>query len=271
MKKILMATMALVIVLLPSCGSKNKEKAEQEKQSKEILSMIDSTMVLVEGGTFTMGDDNGPRTTTNEDMASDMSPAHEVTLDSYYICKYEVTQALWEAVIKSNPSEFKGKDRPVEKVSWKDCKAFIKKLNEITGKNFRLPTEAEWEYAACGGNKSHDYTFAGGDDAYEVGCICRDYKYATAKVGSYPANELGLYDMTGNVWEWCEDNFGKYTANAQKNPLYKDDSDIYVRRGGSWVNAKRSCENKARFGDPNESRANGVGFRLAISVEDYKK
>ena len=273
MKKLFLATLTMMVVMLPSCsGSKtSKENEVDDKTKNEIISYLDSTMVLVDGGTFIMGANNGLQSTRIPTCVEEMSPEHEVTLDSYYICKFEVTQKLWSQVMRDTPSVNFGDNRPVENVSWKDCKEFIKKLNEITGMKFRLPTEAEWEFAACGGNKSQGFIWAGSDDAYEVGCIYRKSEYATEVVGSFPPNELGLYDMTGNVWEWCEDNYGDYTAEPQKDPLYKDFSNVFVRRGGSWVNARRSCENKARFGDAGDTHTGAIGLRLAISVKDFKK
>lgn len=272
MKKIFLATAAVMIVILPSCGgNKSKENEAEEKKKSEIINYLDSTMVLVDGGTFTMGDNNGPRSIEIPEWIEEMSPEHEVTLDSYYICKFEVTQKLWTQVMGDYPSVNNGENRPVEMVSWDDCQMFIDKLNEITGMKFRLPTEAEWEFAACGGNKSQGFIWAGSDDAYEVGCIYRKNEYATSNVGSFPPNELGLYDMTGNVWEWCEDNYGNYTPKPQKNPVYKDSSNVYVIRGGSWVNAKRSCENKVRSQLTGDEKTEAIGLRLVISAEDYKK
>ena len=275
MKKMLLAAATMMIVLLPSCGnSKNsKQEAENEKKKAEILSYLDSTMVLVEGGTFTMGSNTGPRSMSIPEWAEEMGPEHEVTLDSYYICMFEVTQELWSQVMGNFdlPSANLGVRRPVEKVTWEDCQKFITKLNRLTGMKFRLPTEAEWEFAACGGNKSQGFIFAGSDDGYDVGCIYRDNEYATDDVGSLPPNELGIYDMTGNVWEWCEDNYGKYTAEPQKNPVYKDGTKVHVIRGGSWVNAQRSCENKVRSKLLGSSGTEAIGFRLAISAKDYKK
>ena len=160
---------------------------------------ISIDMVRVEAGTFTMG-----ATAEMKNPDDDEKPTHQVTLtNDYYIGKYEVTQALWKAVMGNNPSEYKGDNLPVEKVSWNDCQEFLSKLNRITGKTFRLPTEAEWEYAARGGNKSRGYQFSGSSNLSDVAWYDDNSGYVTHAVGSKQSNELGIYDMTGNVWEWC--------------------------------------------------------------------
>ena len=187
-------------------------------------------MVYVEGGSFDMG-------ATSEqvsDADSDEKPVHRVTLSDYYIGRCEVTQELWKAVMGSNPSKFKGAQKPVEQVSWNDCQNFIKKLNSLTGMTFRLPTEAEWEYAARGGNKSRHYKYSGSDNIDDVAWYWDNCRRKTHAVGTRTANELGIYDMSGNVREWCSDWYGDYSAGAQTNPQGPSSGSDHVLRGGSW-------------------------------------
>ena len=189
-------------------------------------------MVAVKGGTFTMGatyDD------AEVDAEVDEEPAHKVTLSDYYIGQTEVTQALWEAVMGSNPSNHKGDNLPVENVSWDDCQVFIQKLNQLTGKQFRLPTEAEWEYAARGGRKSRDYKYAGDDYIGSVAWYSGNSGYETHPVATKQANELGIYDMSGNVWEWCSDWFGGYQSSSQSDPQGPSSGSRRVYRGGCSI------------------------------------
>lgn len=186
------------------------------------------TMVAVKGGTFTMG-------ATYDDAEVDEEPAHKVTLSDYYIGQTEVTQALWEAVMGSNPSNHKGDNLPVENVSWDDCQVFIQKLNQLTGKQFRLPTEAEWEYAARGGRKSRDYKYAGDDYIGSVAWYSGNSGYETHPVATKQANELGIYDMSGNVWEWCSDWFGGYQSSSQSDPQGPSSGSRRVYRGGCSI------------------------------------
>ena len=205
---------------------------------ERILNNLVANMVYVEGGTFTMGgtSEQGSEAYEHE------KPAHQVTLSSFSIGKYEVTQEEWEAVMGSNPSEFKGAKRPVERVSWEDCQTFILKLNQLTGRNFRLPTEAEWEYAARGGRSRRGYKYAG-TTSYLDGYAWYDGNSgnATHPVGQKNANELGLYDMSGNVNEWCADWYGDNTSSAQTNPQGPSSGSDRVFRGGSWCGTARGC------------------------------
>jgi formylglycine-generating enzyme required for sulfatase activity len=166
-------------------------------------------MVLVQGGTFTMGSNSGD---------SDEKPLHQVTLSDFYIGKYEVTQKQWREIMGNNPSHFNGDERPVEYVSWNDAQEFIRKLNAKTGQKYRLPTEAEWEYAACGGQQSRGYTYSGSNDINAVAWYGNNSNNKTHAVGQKQANELGLHDMSGNVWEWCGDWYDNYSSGAQTNP-----------------------------------------------------
>ncbi|MCR5574330.1 MAG: formylglycine-generating enzyme family protein [Bacteroidaceae bacterium] len=220
---------------------------------------VSFTMVQVEGGTFMMGASDD-----DSDAFSNERPQHEVTLSSFAIGQTEVTQALWMAVMGENPSYFKGDDRPVEFVSWNDCQTFIQKLNELTGKNFRLPTEAEWEYAARGGNQSQGYKYAGSNNLGNVAWYIDNSGYTAQEVGTKLPNELGLYDMSGNVLEWCQDWYGDYSSTAQTNPQGPSTGSDRVLREGSWLNFARSCRVSHRFHDSPSYRSNNLGFRLAL-------
>ncbi|MBQ8608093.1 MAG: SUMF1/EgtB/PvdO family nonheme iron enzyme, partial [Bacteroidaceae bacterium] len=202
-----------------------KEKAEQAKKptnssvsssgSRQTFTVngVSFTMVRVEGGTFRMG-----ATSEQVNPYNDEKPVHSVTLSSYSIGQTEVTQALWKAVMGSNPSRFRGDNLPVERVSWNDCRTFIRKLNALTGRTFRLPTEAEWEFAARGGNQSQGYQYSGSNNLGSVAWYDSNSGDKTHPVATKSANELGLYDMSGNVWEWCQDWYGSYSSSSQTNP-----------------------------------------------------
>ena len=213
----------------------------------------DYRLVYVQGGVYTMG---------NGEVGK-----KRVTVKGFYVGETEVTQALWKEVMGNNPSHFKGDDLPVESVSWDDCQEFIQKLNAKTGKKFRLPTEAEWEYAARGGIQSKDYEYAGGGNIDEVawyyencGSIDQREGSRTHPVKSKKANELGLYDMSGNVWEWCSDSF-KY---KEKTSNIDAGSDSKVVKGGSWFNTEHSCKVSFHYNfDPNSHNITH-GFRLVM-------
>ena len=222
---------------------------------------ISIDMVRVEAGTFTMG--------ATPEMVNSYGyekPAHQVTLtNDYYIGKYEVTQALWQAVMNSNPSNFKGDNLPVEQVSWDDCQEFISKLNSITGKTFRLPTEAEWEYAARGGKKSKGYQYSGSSNLSDVAWYADNSGSKTHTVGSKQANELGIYDMSGNVYEWCQDWFGSYSSSSQVNPTGANSGSYRVFRGGSCFNTARCCRSSFRSNSSPDYRRDYLGLRLVLS------
>ncbi|MGM9868326.1 MAG: SUMF1/EgtB/PvdO family nonheme iron enzyme [Sodaliphilus sp.] len=228
-------------------------------------------MVSVEGGTFTMG----ATAEQGSDAFNWEKPAHQVTLSSYMIGKTEVTQALWEAVMDSNPSEFKGADLPVENVSWDDCQEFITKLNALTGKNFRLPTEAEWEFAARGGNKSCGYKYCGSNNIDEVAWYDGNSyegnssflffkKRTTHPVATKSPNELGIYDMSGNVWEWCNDWYDDYSSSSQTNPKGPNSGSVRVYRGGGWNDDAWGCRVSYRDNDYPTFRYDNLGLRLAL-------
>ena len=225
-----------------------------------IIDNLVANMVFVEGGTFTMGATSEQET----DMWNDEKPAHQVTLSSYSIGRYEVTQEEWRTVMGNNPSEFKGDKRPVEMVSWDDCQKFIRKLNTMTSMHFRLPTEAEWEFAARGGNNSRGYKYAGGNDLGTVAWYDGNSGSKTHSVGQKQPNELGLYDMSGNVWEWCNDWYGQYTPSMKTNPCGASTGLKHVRRGGGWGNVARNCRVSRRYPSNSTSMRNNRGFRLAL-------
>lgn len=216
-------------------------------------------MVSVAGGTFTMG----ATAEQGSDAYDDEKPAHKVTLSSFAIGQTEVTQELWEAVMGSNPSNFKGAKRPVEGISWNDCQTFITKLNQLTGKKFRLPTEAEWEYAARGGKSGKGYKYAGSNTIDEVAW----YGDQTHDVATKKPNELGLYDMSGNVFEWCQDWHGGsnyYSSSPQTNPTGPSSGSSRVLRGGSWGDDARLCRVSIRNGMDPGVRCYDYGLRLAL-------
>ena len=214
-------------------------------------------MIKVDGGTFSMG----ATSEQGSDADSDEKPVHSVTLSDYYIGETEVTQELWEAVMGSNPSYFSGDQKPVEYVSWDDCKEFITKLNNLTGKDFRLPTEAEWEYAARGGNKSKGYKYSGSNTISDVAWYGDNSSETTHNVKTKSPNELGIYDMTGNVREWCEDWYGDYSSGSQTNPTGPSSGSSRVDRGG-WNGSASNCRVSRRFGNSPGYRYNHYGFRV---------
>ena len=219
-------------------------------------------MVKVEAGTFMMG-----ATSEMKNPYDDEKPVHQVTLtNDYYMGKYEVTQALWQVVMGKNPSYFKGDNLPVNYVRWKDCQRFISKLNSMTGRKFRLPTEAEWEYAARGGKKSRGYQYSGSSNISDVAWYDGNSGDKTHPVGTKQANELGIYDMTGNVLEWCQDWYGSYYSSSQTNPTGSDSGSARVSRGGGWFNDASYCRLSVRFYYTPDFRLDILGLRLALSV-----
>ena len=241
-------------------AGKKTEKPKQAVQTlSSVLQTLTNNMVRVEGGTFTMG----ATSEQGSDVFDDEKPAHQVTLSSFSIGKYEVTQEEWQAVMGSNPSSFKGAKRPVENVSLEDCQEFIRKLNALTGKQFRLPTEAEWEYAARGGNRSRGYKYAGSDNLGSVAWFEGNSSSQTHDVGQKSPNELGLYDISGNVWEWCQDWYGSYSSGSQTNPAGPSSGSYRVGRGGSWRNGARICRSSLRCNFTPSLSFNYLGLRLA--------
>ena len=222
---------------------------------------INIEMVKVEAGTFMMG-----ATSEMKDPNDDEKPLHQVTLtNDYYMGKYEVTQALWEAVMGSNPSRYKGDNLPVEMVSWDDCQEFISKLNSLTGRKFRLPTEAEWEYAARGGKKSRSYQYSGSSNISDVAWYDGNSGSKTHPVGTKQANELGIYDMSGNVREWCSDWYVSYSSSSQTNPTVADSAWCRVRRGGGCYDNAWSCRSSYRYCRVPDCNYYILGLRLVLS------
>ncbi len=233
-----------------------------------VLDNLISNMVYVEGGTFTMG----ATSEQGSDANRDESPVHSVTLASYYIGKYEVTQVEWRAIMGRNPSRFSdSEDLPVEFVSWTDCQRFIEKLNAETGLKFRLPTEAEWEYAARGGNKSRGYKYAGSINLGNVAWYADNSSEKTQVVGTKQPNELGLYDMSGNVSEWCSDRNDSYSSDSQTNPTGASSGSYRVLRGGSWQDNAKNCRVSKRDYNTPVFRRSYLGLRLVLEVQQEEK
>jgi formylglycine-generating enzyme required for sulfatase activity len=223
-------------------------------------------MVFVKGGTFQMG---------REDGYGNEKPIHSVTVSDFHIGKYEVTQKEWREIMGTNPSSFKDCDNcPVETVSWDDVQEFLKKLNTKTGKNYRLPTEAEWEYAARGGNQSKGYTYSGSntissvawydENSYSLGSEHKNY--GTNSVGQKSSNELGIYDMSGNVWEWCSDWYGSdyYKNSSFNNPQGASSGTYRVLRGGAWGSKPADCRIAFRNISTPTYRYFIIGFRVVF-------
>lgn len=250
----------------PTKGGTVKRVTTKASYSNGTLTVngIKYNMVWVDGGTFRMGATSEQGSDADSDADSDEKPVHSVTLNSYYIGKTEVTQALWKAVMGSNPSYFEGDDLPVEQVSWDDCQEFIRKLNSLTGQNFRLPTEAEWEFACRGGNNSRGYKYSGSNYIDNVAWNWDNSGKKTHPVATKSPNELGIYDMSGNVWEWCADRYGDYSSGAQTNPKGPYDGSSRVIRGGCWGNFAWRCRSSDRSRGNPACRGNYLGLRLAL-------
>lgn len=231
--------------------------------TKVTVNGVDIFMVKVSGGTFQMG----ATSEQGSDAYSNEKPVHQVTLSDYYIGETEVTQELWQAVMGSNPSYFNTSNQlPVERVSWTDCQTFITKLNQLTGKQFRLPTEAEWEYAARGGNKSNGYKYSGSNDIGVVAWYDENKGWMTHNVRTKAPNELGIYDMSGNVWEQCQDWYGSYSSSAQTNPTGPSSGSRRVFRGGYWEGGATLCRVSFRSDNLGADTHFSVGLRLALSA-----
>lgn len=236
-------------------GKKQQTTLQKKKPGKSrdvILKNLFNNMVYIEGGSFLMGDSS--IYIYDGQYGAEFTPQHE-NVSSFYICRYEVTQEEWQVVMGTNPSKFKGNKKPVENVSWYDCQTFIQKLNEITDMKFRLPTEAEWEYAASGGQKSNGYTYAGSNNLNLVAWTYDNSGQKTHEVGGKSPNELGLYDMCGNASEWCKDTYGAWIDGGET---------VSGRavRGASWLHWGHYIINRKSWTP--DARTEDIGLRLAL-------
>lgn len=248
----------LATLLLVSCGNNPPKDDENTRTFK--ANGVSFRMKRVEKGSFSMG-----ATPEMENPWDEEKPVHTVNIThDYWMGETEVTQELWQAVMEKNPSEFKDPQNPVNKVTWDDCHAFISKLNELTGMQFRLPTEAEWEFAARGGNRSNHTQYSGSANANEVAWCSADEPSAVA---TKKPNELGLYDMTGNMWEWCENYSGDYKSGTQTDPTGPTSGYDRVYRGGGFnVRAWYGRISYRGFAAPSKKQ-NDLGLRLALTLE----
>ena len=258
----IVAVAGIVVAAVNMNEGKEPTPTEDIVEADDVLTRLYDDMVYVEGGTFTMG----ATSEQDSDAYDNEKPAHQVTLSSFYICKHEVTQEEWEAVMGSNPSNFIGNRLPVENVSWEDCQTFISKLNSITGKHYRLPTEAEWEYAARGGNRSNGYKYSGSNILSNVAWYDDNSGNKTHEVMTKSPNELGLYDMSGNVVEWCSDWFDReyYADSPNNNPKGASSGSSRVFRGGSWYYGATYCRVSYHGGSTPSDRDSFRGLRLAL-------
>ena len=244
-------------------GSTELPPKEEDGVVEYAVNGVTFKMVKVDGGTFTMG------ATEDEDADYQVfkgSPKHQVTLSKYWIGQTEVTQELWAAVMGSNPSTDQSNlQYPVNSISWEDCATFISQLNQLTGQQFRLPTEAEWEYAAKGGAKSMGYVYSGSDNLDEVAWFSTNSESRLHQVGTKKANELGLYDMCGNIDEWCNDWYSLYTADPMENPTGPETGMSRIHRGGRWNASAMYCRLTRRDGFAPGVTRNYLGLRLALT------
>jgi formylglycine-generating enzyme required for sulfatase activity len=244
-----------------------KLKGLSSSQEDALTSILDD-MVLVDGGTFMMGNTEEMADYLTEQDSLSVNP-HEVDLDNYYICKYEVTQKQWSTFL---PTEGKciadGENTAMDMLSWEDAKAFADTLSAITGLQFALPTEAQWEFAARGGTKTHHYIFSGNDDATEVGWTSFEKLTSAHEIGGKRYNELDLYDMTGNVMEWCSDYFDLYSPEKGVNPEGPSKGTNRVLRGGDFrIDNLYDMKTTTRYFDAPFVNRKGAGLRLVINIQ----
>ena len=267
MKKLIYMGMGLLLclsfALWTGCDKPNVQETEDVNVSvgsdyEETAFGMSLRMVAVQGGTFMMGatEEQG------DDAFESEKPVHSVSLDGFYIGKYEVTQGQWKAVMGTNPSNWKGDDLPVESVSWNDAVSFCEKLSQMTGKTYRLPTEAEWEYAARGGQQADGTKYAGSNNIGDVAWYTNNSSSKTHPVGTKQPNALGLYDMSGNVREWCSDWYGSYSSSSAVNPQGPSSGSYRVYRGGGWGNHAQSCRVSIRNYNTPDDRNINLGFRV---------
>ncbi len=278
------ALVAVVLVLLLRKGDTDEtvlvaelpvhEVPLSESPSQEITPKVSTTnvnavvqgiiasMVEVIGSSFLMGATSEQMDGANDDEL----PTHYVNLPSFYMGSHEVTQEEWKTVMGKNPSRFKGAKRPVDNVSWHDCQAFISKLNSLSRKRFRLPTEAEWEFAARGGDRSRGYIYSGSNNVSRVAWCAATSGSRTHDVEAKSPNELGIYDMTGNLWEWCADWYGYYDSEMQNNPAGPNSGSTKAIRGGGWNGGPENCRVSNRDARSPNYRSDRLGLRLAMDV-----
>ena len=263
MKKSIFLCLSALLLAVTGCKEEPEEPEPEVKTTMECsVNGVNFTMILVEHGSFVKGE-----------MSNFINHSPIILTKDYYIGKYEVTQELWEAVMgtDANPSTFKGADLPVNSVSWNDCNAFIDKLNELTGKKFRLPTECEWEFAARSGKKLEPYMFSGSNELDEVAWYKDNSENRVHAVGEKKANALGLYDMTGNAMEWIQDPYidGYYKTDTLVDPNPTDvNSQFRLLKGASYENVQgqyQSLNLSARFFDYPTSTDKPLGLRLALT------
>lgn len=252
--KIIKAATVILSILLFACSSTEPEIILPDIVETGVV----GKMIKVQGGTFTMG---------CSDCAVDEAPVREVTLSTYYIGEFEILQSEWVAVMEEVDPSYNtvGDSLPVEQVSWNQVSAFITKLNASTGKKFRLPTEAEWEFAARGGVNSLGYTYSGSNDIDEVAWyLDNNEDEISQKVGQKQANELGLFDMSGNVAEWCQDRYWAYKDEAETNPTGPNSGTTRVFRGGRCDFDANDCTVSVRRSDKPANKYYNLGFRLVM-------
>ena len=252
---------AFIVLIFVAGNTRAQDFADRFNDFTETGGRLFIDMVAVEGSIFTMG----CTAPFGEDCFHDEKPTREITLSSFYISKHPVTQQQWLMVMGSHQSRNRGcRQCPVESVSWEDVTIFLKRLNEITGKNYNLPTEAQWEFAARGGIESKGYIYAGSNDPAEVAWM-KSTSDGTRPVGEKVPNELGIYDMSGNVWEWCLDSKEPYTFGPKTDPLVTGKDKRKVLRGGAWNSLERSCRISNRHDANPQFRNNNFGFRLVLT------
>lgn len=261
------ASIIISLCCFSALAQKQKSKKEKNDKKQELflhggitkafLDSFQNNMVWVTGGRFIMGDNSGQ---------ADEKPAHEVVVDGFAMSKFPVTQWQWTVIMGNNPSDFKGCDQcPIDQVSWNEAQEFIRRLNHLTGKLYTLPTEAEWEFAAKAGKYGRYYNFSGSDNLDEVGWYTGNSERRPHPVGEKEPNELGLYDMSGNMWEWCKDWYQKfyYELEEKYSPEGPDSGAGKVRRGGSWFTQPINCRITTRNHVKMDYKDDAGTFRLA--------
>lgn len=266
--------LSLLLPVFISCNVKKQEKADDQKyHSKEdcikdkhidykyyTVNGVEFKMIAIKGGTFSMGSVKGAFGAEDDEY-----PQHKVTVSDFYLAETEVTQELWTAVMGNNPSGYTDDAQlPVESVTWDDCQRFLTELNKLTDGAFRLPTEAEWEYAARGGNCSKGFLYSGSDTLANVGWYKDNANERPHKVKQLAPNELGLYDMSGNIWEWCNDWEGQYPSEEVVNPQGPQEGRARIVRGGSWLVDAAICRPADRSSGAPRGGGCIVGLRLAL-------